>query len=365
MSDGEIFHIQGIYYLFFCLLEIPKKLIVNRFSSKKILFIGTLILIISTAIPIGNYYYTIFPTYYSAFLIHFILIALARSLVDVASFSWLYEYMNKENIMDQYEDTHKRVYSLSLYSRVLAWVPIGWLIGLELTIPYILSFIASIIALYFVTKLIEIPPRKKSYKNNFSNLRIHASSPWIWLLLLQSMSVFIVMQIICTNLYQPILYFKSVNISTLGWGLALMAIFEIIGNTQSHTFLRKIKNRNTVLIFGILLPTYVLFMPFMGTTGTLFLLILCSMTYGYLYPLIREMLEKSINNFNEYQTIITFESMVNRLGCALVLFLASGFLNKNHLPLFLMIFSLTVILIISITYLAIRYYSKNNAKVPL
>lgn len=91
ISDLEIFHIQSIYYLVFCFLEIPTGYLADRVGYKKCLLAGSILLIFANLLPI-------YIQVYSGFLWHFILMALSRSFVSGASSAYLYELLQQKTL---------------------------------------------------------------------------------------------------------------------------------------------------------------------------------------------------------------------------------------------------------------------------
>src|SRR3954454_23824598 len=66
LSDPEIFRIQSIYYLLFCLLEIPTGLFADLWGYRLCMRAGALVLVASNLLPI-------YAQSYSGFLAHFVL----------------------------------------------------------------------------------------------------------------------------------------------------------------------------------------------------------------------------------------------------------------------------------------------------
>src|SRR3954464_5130358 len=64
LSDPEIFRIQSIYYLLFCLLEIPTGLFADLWGYRLCMRVGALVLVASNLLPI-------YAQSYSGFLAHF------------------------------------------------------------------------------------------------------------------------------------------------------------------------------------------------------------------------------------------------------------------------------------------------------
>ena len=122
LTDVEIYKIQSLYYLAFCLFELPTGRIADSIGSKKCLLLGSVSLIIANLLPI------IFSNYHG-FLIHFLLVALARSFVSGAASAYLYDYLLTTNKISDYKLIEGRARSLSLIGRVVTWPLVGMLMG--------------------------------------------------------------------------------------------------------------------------------------------------------------------------------------------------------------------------------------------
>src|SRR4051812_29927329 len=74
LSDVQIFGIQSFYYTVFCLLEIPTGMLADVCGNLACLRLGAGVLVAANLLPI-------FWPSYLGFGAHFLLIALARSLI--------------------------------------------------------------------------------------------------------------------------------------------------------------------------------------------------------------------------------------------------------------------------------------------
>ena len=107
LTNEQIFRIQSIYYIAFLLLEIPTGLFADRFGYRQSIRLGAATLVISNLLPV------LLPSY-DGFLWHFILIALARSLISGAASAYMYEFMTKHGQGERYKrvEGEARAYSL-------------------------------------------------------------------------------------------------------------------------------------------------------------------------------------------------------------------------------------------------------------
>ncbi|RYZ94723.1 MAG: MFS transporter, partial [Proteobacteria bacterium] len=139
LNDDQIFRIQSFYYVAFCLLEIPTGLAADRFGYRLCLRLGALTVAVANLLPI-------FAQNYNGFLIHFMLIALARSLISGASSAYLYDYLQAQGAAAHYKVIEGRARAYGLAGKVVFWSAVGFLMEWRLTAPYWATFIATAIS---------------------------------------------------------------------------------------------------------------------------------------------------------------------------------------------------------------------------
>jgi MFS family permease len=225
LSDGEIFGIQSIYYLVFCLLEIPTGLLADRFDYRTSLTAGAGVLVVANLVPVlsGSY---------ASFLGHFVLIALARSLVSGALSAYLYEYLHVSGAGEHYLRVEGAGRAYSLVGKIVYWPVIGLLMTWNLPSPYWLTAINAGIALVCALKLPPIPGGRRTTGKTASllagaggALSALRSSRWLALLMVQGIAMFTLIRICQVNLFQPILESKSLSMNWYGAVLAAMTLF--------------------------------------------------------------------------------------------------------------------------------------------
>lgn len=154
LSDAEIFGIQSIYYIAFCLMEIPTGMVADRFDHRTSLWLGASVLVVANVVPVlaGNY---------TGFLVHFLLIALARSLISGAQSAYLYKYLNGHNAGHLYLKVECVGRSYSLVGKIVYWPAIGLLMQWNMPSPYWLTAVHAAIAVVLALKLPPIPDWKR------------------------------------------------------------------------------------------------------------------------------------------------------------------------------------------------------------
>ncbi len=332
LSDGEIFGIQSIYYIVFCLLEIPTGMIADRFDYRTSLAAGAGVLIAANLVPVaaGNY---------TGFLIHFILIALARSLVSGAQSAYLYEYLHAHGEGAHYLKVEGVGRAYSLIGKIVYWPVIGLLMQWNLPSPYWLTAINALVALGFAVRLPSIPGGRRAAKTAsliagvggaLSALR---SSRWLFLLMVQGIAMFTLVRICQVNLFQPILESKSLSVNWFGAVLAAMTIFEALGAARPHRLRRAIGPVGSVFALTIVMALCLGVMVFVGALPAVALLCVFAVATGISFPIQKQLLNDSIPDSRYRATLLSMESILDRAVCALVAvalgaYLAAGQLNE-------------------------------------
>ncbi|MEV6827976.1 MFS transporter [Amycolatopsis sp. NPDC051102] len=333
LSDGEIFGIQSIYYIVFCLLEIPTGMIADRFDYRTSLAAGAGVLVTANLVPVlsGSY---------AGFLVHFVLIALARSLVSGAQSAYLYEYLHASGAGEHYLRVEGVGRAYSLVGKIVLWPVIGLLMAWNLPSPYWLTAINAGIALVFACKLPPIPGGRRAAGKTASvlagvggALSALRSSRWLVLLMVQGIAMFTLVRICQVNLFQPILESKSLSVNWYGAVLAAMTVFEALGAARPHRLRRAIGPVGSVFTLTIVMALCLGAMVFVGPFPAVVLLCVFAVATGIAFPIQKQLLNDSIPDSRYRATLLSMESIVDRAVCALVAvalgaYLAAGQLNE-------------------------------------
>ena len=335
LNDFEIFRIQSIYYLVFCLLEIPTGYLADWIGYRSCLVFGSFTLIIA------NIWVPLVPTY-SGFLVHFILIALARSFVSGASSAYLYETLNQENQIEEYKEAEGKARSYSLVGKVFCWAMIGIIMQWHFTLPYWLTAINALIGLGFALMLPE--NKVKIIKKRISVLKIFSilfHYPYLILLMFQGVALFVLARICQVNLFQPILHNKGFSLVSYGMIMSLMTIFEAIGSFKSKWVKRFFNDRNAIFIFTILIGISFYLLSLNNLTGiylkvlTLFALCCFSYIIGLSFPIQRQLINEAIPEPKLRASLLSSESIIDRAVNSLVASSMGIALASGQLLLFL------------------------------
>lgn len=348
LSDAQIFGIQSIYYIAFCLMEIPTGMVADRFDYRTSLWLGAGVLVVANMVPV-------FAGNYTGFLVHFLLIALARSLISGAQSAYLYEYLNAHNAGHLYLKVEGVGRSYSLIGKIVYWPVIGLLMQWNLPSPYWLTAINAAIAVVLALKLPPIPgwqrPEGKTSKllagvgGAFGGLR---KSRWLLLLMIQGIAMFTLVRILQVNLFQPVLAAKEVSVNWYGSVLAAMTIFEGVAAARPHWLSRRIGPAKSVFALTVLMALSIGFIVPAGGVVTIVLLCLFSVTAGMSFPIQKKLLNDAIPDSRYRATLLSMESIMDRAVCAVVAVALGAYLAGGKLNEFLVLSSVVTVVLMAL-----------------
>jgi len=358
LNDGEIFRIQSLYYLIFCLLEIPTGYLADWIGYRFCLILGSITLVIANIIvPLE-------PSY-MGFLSHFILIALARSFVSGASSAYLYESLYQNNKIDEYKEAEGRARAYSLIGKVICWGAIGLIMQWHLTLPYWLSALNAAIGLYFAYQLPEVSASVKKARISILELfKILSSNLYLILIMLQGVALFVLARICQVNLFQPILQNKGFELPHYGMIMSLMTIFEAIGSFKSKWIKSYLSDLYATLLFTIIIGLC-FFMISLNSFWridlkviTIFSLCLFSFVIGISFPIQRQLMNQAIPEPKLRASLLSSESIIDRGINSLVASSMAAAITAGHLLLFLKQSALVTIISVLVITLLIKTIGK-------
>lgn len=348
LSDAEIFGIQSIYYIAFCLMEIPTGMVADRFDYRTSLWLGASVLVIANLVPV-------FAGSYTGFLVHFLLIALARSLISGAQSAYLYEYLHAHDAGHLYLKAEGVGRSYSLIGKIVYWPVIGLLMQWNTPSPYWLTAINAAIAVVLALKLPPIPgwerPEGKTSKllagvgGAFGALR---KSRWLLLLMIQGIAMFTLVRILQVNLFQPVLESKNVPVTWYGSVLAAMTIFEAVAAARPHRLSKKIGPARSVFVLTVVMALSIGFIVPSGGAVTIVLLCLFSVTAGMSFPVQKKLLNDAIPDSRYRATLLSMESIMDRAVCAVVAIALGACLSGGQLNEFLVLSSVVTVILMAL-----------------
>jgi MFS family permease len=337
LSDTEIFAIQSLYYVVFAFIEIPTGFLADRFGTRLSMRAGALSLVIANLLPILS------PSY-SGMLSHFLLIALARSLISGASSAYVYDYLKSQGQHLQYKRIEGLARAYGLYGKVICWAAVGVLMEWHLYLPYWLTAGTSLISVVFAFTLpgFKAPDsgalpqhadRLLSRLKNLMTLLTH--SPRLVLVMLQGVGLFVLVRICQVNLFQPVLSAKDFDLASFGIMMSLMTIFEAIGSTYPAMIQRWISDLNAVFFLSLAMAASIFAIPYTGQAGTIAALCLFSLIAGLAFPIQKQLVNDAITDSSFRATLISVESIIDRTVCALVVAWLGDFMSAGRLYDFL------------------------------
>ncbi|MBP2479312.1 MFS family permease [Crossiella equi] len=364
LSDEQIFAIQSIYYVFFCVLEIPTGAMADRFDYRRFLQAGASVALIANVLPV------ISPSYWG-FLVHFLLVALANSLVSGAGSAYLYEYMSRGGTPEKYRKAEGQARSSSLIGRVLCLPLAGLLMEWYTPLPYLLTAGGAVIALVLASRLPALPGSVKVAKADREPLaasltgavRVVSRSRLLLLLIVQGVAVFTLVRVLQTNLFQPILADKQMPVAFFGALLAANALFEVAGASQATLVRRWLSDTRAVFVLTVLLAVCLALIVPAGLAVTIALMCVFSLVSGLAYPIQRQLVNDAITEPSRRATILSIESIVDRLVCSLVVLALGAYLARGAMDDFLLHVAIASVALMAVLALLLRV-ARRRAPVP-
>jgi MFS family permease len=359
LSDAEIFRIQSWYYLIFCLLEIPTGLLADYLGYRFCMILGGLTLILANGmVP--------FAGTYDGFLIHWTLIALARSFVSGASSAYLYQSFTTAGTLSAYKEAEGKARAYSLVGKIVCWFFVGPLMNLHFTLPYWLTTLNAVLSVVFAVLLPHLDTVKtKTRVNPIDLLRTLAESPYLILIMLQGVSIFVLTRICQVNLFQPILKSKAFSATTFGMVMAGMTLFEALGSFRSEWLKKYLNDRNAVTILTCIIALSFLILSLPGTQAihqgvALGAFFLFSYAVGISFPIQRKLMNDAIKHPEYRASLLSIESIIDRAVNSLVAFGLGSALTHGHLSEFLVYSGLVAVIGAALIAYGLRVVRRAN-----
>jgi MFS family permease len=337
LDDPQIFRIQTIYYLAFCVLEIPTGYLADRWGRRPCMRAGAIVLTLGNLLPV-------FVQSYAGFLAHFLLIGLSRSLISGASSAYLYDYLAQAGDAAAFKEVEGRARAYGLVGKVLCWAGIGVLMEWRLELPYILTALSSAVSIAFAFWLPPLPgtasqPASRASKGFCSDLRpvmvLLRSTPRLLLLMLQGVSIFVLARICQVNLFQPILTEKHFPLAAFGLILAVNTVFEALGSAYPNVLRRWFDDLSATSLLSIVLGLSLSLIAWSGQAGAIVWLTVFALCTGLSYPIQRQLLNDAIPDPAYRATLLSLESLIDRAVCAGVAALIGSYVASGRLDVFL------------------------------
>jgi MFS family permease len=317
LTDEQIFGIQSLYYIAFCILEIPTGYAADRLGYRTCMRAGSVFLVAANLLPIFN------PSY-GGFLAHFVLVALARSFVSGAASAYLYDALMARGEQATYKDVEGRARAYGLVAKVVGWAGVGALMKWKVTAPYWLSVGSAVLAVGFALSLPaagrEADPEaaEEEPPSMLRGVEMVFQTPALALAVTQGIAVFVLARVVQAGLFQPILGGKGLPLETYGLVMAMMTAFEAVGSGRSKWVHRVLADGAAVLVFTTLLALAMAGIPLANAAGTVALLAVLAYCAGVVFPLQRQLVNDAVPDSRYRATVLSVESIVDRAAHAFV-----------------------------------------------
>ncbi len=340
LTGAEIFQIQSLYQIIFCFLEIPTGWFADRRGYLSSIRIGALTLIVANLMPI-------FAVSYSAFLIHFSLIALSRSFISGASSAYLYEALKERGETYRYKEIEGAARTYGLFGKVLGWAGVGYLMEWHITLPYWTTALASLIALGLALVLPQLAnsalradvahnePRLtflNSLRVLFNELRKQRALCFV---MLQGIAIFVLSRILQVTLFQPILTSKSLSLGSHGLIMSAMTIFEALGSWKPHWTRRWLTDWHAITWMTVGIAGTMIILPWANAAVTIAALCASSLLVGSSFPIQKQIMNDTIQGSHRRATVLSIESILDRGVSALATFLLASYMVTGQMNDFL------------------------------
>ncbi|AYN37833.1 MFS transporter [Streptomyces dangxiongensis] len=337
LSDGQIFGIQSIYYIAFCLFEIPTGAIADRIGARNCLRAGAVVMTAANLAPV------LAPTY-TGFLAHFLAIAAGRSLASGAASAYLYDGLRAERAEAHYLKAEGTARALGLAAKVVCWPLVGPLMTLAPQTPYVLSAACAAGSLGCALALPRLatggtdtrrrdPARRGGgvLHDTGAALRALWSSPWLALLMVQGVAVFTLSRICQVNLFQPVLLEHGIKESAHGSVLAAMTVAEAVASARPQWLSRRLPPAGWVSLLSVALAAVLAGTVVGGPWTVVALLCAFAAITGFVYPVQRKLINDAIPVHAPRATLLSVESIVDRGVCAAAAVAAGACLAAGRL----------------------------------
>ncbi|MEV5139772.1 MFS transporter [Streptomyces syringium] len=337
LSDGQIFGIQSIYYVAFCLFEIPTGLIADRIGTRNCLLAGAVVMTAANLAPVVSASYT-------GFLVHFLAIAAGRSLTSGAASAYLYDGLRAEKCDEHYLRAEGTARALGLVAKVVCWPLVGPLMAVAHPAPYVLSAASAAGSLACAVALPRLAGARDGtgktdgehgggafLRDAGAALRCVASSRWLALVMVQGVAIFTLSRICQVNLFQPILLDHGIAEASHGSVMAAMTVAEAVASARPQWLSRRLPPVAWVSVLSLALAGSLAAMTFGGPWAVVALLCLFAAATGFAYPIQRKLVNDAVPTHAPRATLLSVESIVDRAVCALAAIAAGAYLAAGRL----------------------------------
>lgn len=324
LSESQIFSLQGLYYLAFCVFEIPTGYVSDRFGHRAALRLGGILLTAGNMLPVLGVDYTWFA-------VHFLLVALARSLVSGAASAYIYDQLAAGGEASRFRKIEGNARAISLAGKVLFWAGIGAVMEWKLSLPYALTALASGASAVLAWRLpadaahakAETGVEAETVLGPLQTLTAIVGSWPIVLFMVQGLSIFVLSRICQINLFQPVLLERGLSTAALGWVMGLITLVEALGSAKPEWVRRFTGDIGGVFLLTVVIAVSMSLMALSAAIGAVVALTILSFATGLAYPIQRQLLNDAITSAGLGRlraTALSVESIFDRAASGAVAF---------------------------------------------
>lgn len=325
LSEEQILGIQSLHYLAFVIFEIPTGYLADRFGYQHSLRWGGFLFFLCNLFPI-------FWQNATGMTIHFVMIALSRSLISGAASAYIYEFLKQHNASHEYKSAEGQARSFSLMGRVASWFVVGTLMNWHITLPYWITAGVGFLSWMLAKRLPQLPweAHLESVKTKWAQrlslmpvLRELMHSPLLFLIMLQGLVIFVFGRLQVTY-FQPVLAGKNFSITDFGEIMALMTVFEATASYLGGRYKKIITDLNTVYLLSAVITLSFLGIAIFDHQGAVVGFCIFATAMGFAYPVQRQLLNDHIRDSRQRATLLSIESMLDRSLSALAIMVFTG-----------------------------------------
>lgn len=361
LSDQRIFAIQSLYYVVFCVLEIPTGFFADRVGHLSSMRAGALVLVAAHLVP------SLSPTD-AGMLAHFLLIALSRSLISGASSAYVYERLRELGDTEAYKQIEGRARAYGLVAKVVCWSFVGALMERWLTGPYWLTTASAVLSVgcaYALPRSLGTAPeaaRDAPQRLAFTPaLAMLRASPVLVLVMLQGIALFVLGRIVQVNLFQPVLAEKGFPVASYGVALAASSIFEAVGSAWPEQLRRLFSDKNAVFVLTLLMAGSMSWLAVSGPVSAAIALSVFSLACGLSFPIQRQLFNDLIPDGRYRATLLSTESIADRAVNALVAASLGGWVASGRTGAFLHLSALVTTAAMAVLFVLMRGKAEPSA----
>ena len=331
LSDGQILDIQSLYYVSFCLFELPTGFIADRLGHRGCMRVGAALHVVTHALPV------IWPTYWG-FVCHWLLLALSRSLISGAASAYVYNQLEQLGQVELYKETEGRGRAWSLAVKVIGFTLTDPLTQINVSLPYVASALSAVVSTVIAWRF---PPALRHLQVKAEPPRIGRAvalllgHPKMVVVMLQGVALFTLTRIVQVNVFQPLLLAQGFVVSQFGRILAVNTLFEALGSAYPKIFRRLFSDLHMVFLLTLAMGVCCWGLARGGSWNCLIWLNVFAVVTGLAYPIQRQVMNEHIPDSDYRASLLSAESLVDRAVCAWVAHALGVALTQGAMPAFL------------------------------